>query len=102
MAHVTNFVPKLPIFSSLSRMMSCPIFRPSNRLIGPDTHPYPSKYLPKHDFLSSPPSKQGGVSSLPHIGAKIVKKNPKKRRNAQIWRVLNVPERYLNISTHTG
>ena len=42
MAHITNFVPKLPNLSSLGRMMSCRIFRPSNPLLGPNTNPYPS------------------------------------------------------------
>ena len=39
MAHVTNFVDKLPIFNNLRRMMPCPIFSPSNPLLGPKTHP---------------------------------------------------------------
>ena len=54
MAGVTNFVPKLHIFSNLRRMMSCSIFRPSNPLLGPKPHP---SHLPKHFFLSSPPSR---------------------------------------------
>ena len=54
MAHVTNFVPKLPIFSNLHRMVSCPIFRPSNPLIGPKTQPWPPKYLPKPVFFEFP------------------------------------------------
>ena len=89
MAHATNFVPKLPICSSLRRIMSCPIFRPSNPLLGPKTHPYISEYLPKHVLLSSPPSKLGGVSSLLHIEAKLVKKKPKKWQNTQSWHILN-------------
>ena len=40
MAHITNFAAKLPIFSNLRRMMPCPIFSPSNPLLGPKTHPY--------------------------------------------------------------
>ena len=52
MAHATNFVPKLPIFSNLHGMVSCPIFSPTNSLPGPKIHPYPSKLLPKHVFLS--------------------------------------------------
>ena len=39
MAHATNFVRKLPIFSNLHRMMSCPIFSPSYPLLGLKTHP---------------------------------------------------------------
>ena len=61
MTCVDNFVPKMPIFSSLGRslslVMSYPIFSPSNPLVHPKTHPYPSKYLTKYVFLSSPPSK---------------------------------------------
>ena len=41
-AQVTNFVPKLPIFSNLHGMMSCPIFNPSNLCYAPKptpTHP---------------------------------------------------------------
>ena len=57
MAQVTNFVPKLPILSNLRRMMLCPLFSPSNPLLGPKTYPYPLKYLTKHVVLSSPSSK---------------------------------------------
>ena len=54
MAHITHFVPMLPIVSNLRTMMSCPIFSTSKPLLGPKTHPYPSKYLRKHVFFEFP------------------------------------------------
>ena len=67
MAHNTNFVPKLPMFSNLRWMMPCPTFCPSKPLLGPKTHPCPFKYLPKHVCLSPPPSQWvgGGVGTRP-------------------------------------
>ena len=50
MAHVTNFIPKLPIFSNLRRITSCPIFSPSNPLLGTKTHLCPSK-MPSKTLL---------------------------------------------------
>ena len=62
MAYVDNFIPKLPILSSLGRnlssVMSCPIFSPSKPVAAPNTQPHPSKYCQKH--VSPPPSKKGG------------------------------------------
>ena len=50
MPHLTTFVLKLPVFSIVGRTLSLvvayPIFNPSNHLLGPKTHSYPSKYLP--------------------------------------------------------
>ena len=43
-------------------MLSCPILSPSNLLVSPKYQPYPSKYLPKHVFLSSP---IGGCPNFP-------------------------------------
>ena len=43
MSHITNFVPKMPIFSnlgrSLSSLMPCPSFSPSNPSVAPTTTP---------------------------------------------------------------
>ena len=68
MSHVTKFVPQLPLFRSLDRslssVMSCPIFSPSNPFVGPKIHPHPSKYLPKHVFFEFPALKIGGWVSL--------------------------------------
>ena len=54
----------MAIFSNLGRILSSvmpsPFFSPSNPFVGPKNHPYPSKYLLKHVFLSSQPSKWGG------------------------------------------
>ena len=92
MAHVTNFVPKLPILSNLHRMVSCPIFRPSNPLIGPKTQPYPPKYLPKPVFFLVPhPQRKGGLSLLPQIKGKIAK-FPKTCQNAPCWHIKNPQE----------
>ena len=53
MAHVTNFVPKLPIFSclgsNLSSVMLSPISGPSNPFVGPKINAFQN--------MSSPPSK---------------------------------------------
>ena len=76
MAHVTKLVPKLPICSNLRRMVSCPIFCPSNPFLGPQTHPIQSNYLPTCVF-EFPTLKIGGMSLLPHIEAKLAKKSEK-------------------------
>ena len=70
MPHLTNFVHKLPIFSILgacsSLVMSYPIFNPSNPLVGPKTHPYPSKYLPQRVFFLIPhPQNRGEYPYFP-------------------------------------
>ena len=73
MAHITNFVPKLPICSNLC------IFCPSNPLLGPKIDPYPSEYLPKHVFLfGSPSSKWGGGSAHQSENCRISQKVPKR------------------------
>ena len=95
MAHVTKFFPKLPIFINLRRMVSCPILRRSNPFLGPHTHLYPSKYLPKHVFSRFPPSKRRRGFLLPHIKVQVAK-FPKTCQNAPCWRLTNVPERYAN------
>ena len=48
MAHVTNFVPKLPIFSNLCRMMSCPILSPS---LGTEPNPFLDGFIEACHFL---------------------------------------------------
>ena len=70
MARITNFVPEMPIFSNLGRtlssVMAYPTFSPSNPLIGPKTHRYPSKYFPKHVFFLAPhPQNRGGSPYFP-------------------------------------
>ena len=92
MAQVTNFVPKLSIFRNLRRRMSYPIFGPSNPLLGPETHPYPSKYLTKHVFFCSPPSKWWGVSLFRHIEGKLAKFG-KTSQNPLRWHMMDVPKR---------
>ena len=49
-------------------MRSCAIFSLSKRFVGPQNHPYPSKYLLKHvfEFPTLKIGGGGGVSLLPH------------------------------------
>ena len=62
------FRGKVAISSSLGRIqqrvMSFPNFSPSDPFIGFRAHIYPSKHLPKHVFLSPPPSKLGAYFPL--------------------------------------
>ena len=100
MAHLTNFVPKLPTFNSLGEMMSCTIFtiHTLNPLIGSQTHTHPSKYLPKRDVtLSSPPIKYRGMSLLPHIKAKLAK-FLQQCQNIPCWHIPNVNERHVDCN----
>ena len=100
MAHITNFVPKLPIFSNLHRMMSCPIFSLSNPLLGPKTHPYPSEYIPRHVFFLVPhPQTGGGVGPYFHTLKQTCKTWQKVRKHSMLgYQIMNVPERYYITS----
>ena len=48
-------------------MMFSPIFSPSNNFVGPERHPYPSKYLLEHVFLVAH-SQNGGVVLISPLG----------------------------------
>ena len=76
MAPITNFVPDLPVFSNLHWMMSCPVFSPSDPLLGPKTHP---THLNTFQNFQNPQN-GGGVLTSTHQSetCKISQKVPKR------------------------
>ena len=96
-SRVTNFVPKLPIFSNPCSLHVMPYFSPFQPPTRPQNPPLPIEIPSKTCRLGFPNLEIGGLSLLPHSEAKFAKL-PKKCQNPLQWHITNVPKRHSSLT----